>query len=388
MIPVRYNIRSLFVRKATTLATAVGIGLVVFVLGAALMLSAGIKKTLGGSGSKDIAIVMRKGSDAELGSGLEDSQVGLVKALPGVAHDSDQHEIAVGEVVVVTAMEKLGATGVSNVQLRGMPADGMKFRANAKIIEGNAAKPGTDEAVVGKRIRGRFKNLDLGQSFDIRRNRPVKIVGVFEDGGSSYESEVWADVDTVRTAFGRPGVSSVRVKLESESKFDGFKTAVESDKQLGLMTLRESEYYEKQSEGTSIFIGVMGTVVAVFFSIGAMIGAMNTMYAAVASRTREIGILRALGFSRIGILFSFLMESVALALIGGVIGVAGCMAMGAVKFSMMNFASWSEMVFTFEPTPQVIVTAFIAAGAMGLLGGFFPAIRAARTSPIAAMRGA
>jgi putative ABC transport system permease protein len=162
---------------------------------------------------------------------------------------------------------------------------------------------------------------------------------------------------------------------------------MESDKALGYQALRETEYFEKQSEGTSLFIGAMGTLVSVFFAIGAMIGAMITMYAAVANRQREIGTLRALGFSRISILSSFLIESVLLALLGGALGALASLAMGLVKFSMMNFSSWSEIVFAFEPTPQIILTALAFAGAMGLLGGFFPAIRAARVSPIAAMRG-
>ena len=387
MVPIRYNVRSLFVRRLTTFATALGVALVVWVLGCAMMLSSGVKKTLGSSGSPDIAIVLRQGSDAELGSGVEDTQIGLVKAMPGVAKDSDGSELGIGEVVVVAAMEKLGAEGVSNVQIRGVAQGAMKFRPHAKIVEGREAKPGTDEAVIGKRIRGRFKNIDLGESFDIKKNRPVTIVGVFEDGGSSYESEVWADVDTVRTAFGRQGVSSVRVRLESPSKFDGLKAAVESDKRLGLMALRETEYYEKQSEGTSIFLGVLGGLLAFFCSIGAMIGAMITMYSAVANRSREIGVLRALGFSRSSILFAFLMESIFLATIGGAIGVAGCLAMGSVKISMMNFASWSEMVFQFNPTPTVLLTALASAGFVGVIGGFLPALRAAGTSPLAAMRG-
>ena len=388
MIPIRYNVRSLFVRRATTLATALGVGLVVFVLGASLMLSAGVKKTMGTSGSPDVAIVLRKGSDNELGSGIDDPQVMLIKGAAGVARDPNGKELGVGESVVVTASEKVGADGVSNLQVRGIPEGGMAFRRKAKIVAGREAKTGTDEAIIGARIRGRFKGFDLGESFSIKKNRLVKIVGVFEDDGSSYESEVWADLDTVRTSFGRPGVSSVRVRLESPSKFDGFKSAIESDKRLGLQTMRESEYFEKQSEGTSIFIGALGTLVSVFFSLGAMIGAMNTMYAAVANRMREIGILRAIGFSRSAILFSFLLESVFLAMIGGGLGLLACLAMGTVRFSMLNFASWSEMVFSFEPTPRVLGIAFSFAVGMGLFGGFLPALRAARTNPITAMRGA
>lgn len=388
MIPLRYNIRSLFVRKTTTIATALGVGLGVFVLGTALMLSAGIKKTLATAGSDDVAIVLRKGSDAELGSGVDDPQIALIKGAPGVARDDKGNEIGIGEVVVVTASEKVGAPGMSNLAVRGIASNGFAFRRNAKIIAGREAKPGTDEAVIGKQVRGRFKGVDLDQSFEIKKNRSLKVVGVFEDGGSSSESEVWADVDTVKSSFGRTGVSSVRVRLESPSKFDAFKATIEGDKRLGLQAQRESEYFEKLSEGTSMFMGALGGLVAVFVSVGAMIGAMITMYGAVANRTREIGILRALGFGRSTILFSFLLESVMIALIGGGIGVAGCFAMSALHISMINFANWSEVVFSFDPTPKVLMVAFSFAVGMGLVGGFLPAIRAARTSAITAMRGA
>jgi len=387
MVPIKYNVRSLFVRKATTIATAVGVGFAVWVFATSLMLSAGVKKTLGSSGSPDVAVVLRKGSDAELASGVEDTQISLIRATPGVLKGPDGNGVTVGEVVVVSAMEKLGASGISNVQIRGIPADGMKFRPGAHIVQGRAAKPGTDEAVVGARIAGRFKNVGLDEKFDIKKNRPVTIVGVFEDDGSSYESEIWADVDTVRTSFGRTGVSSVRARLESPSKFDAFKTAIESDKRLGLLVMREDAYYEKQSEGTSIFVGALGVLISVFCAAGAMIGAMNTMYAAIANRKREIGILRALGFSRTSILISFVLESTFLSFVGGALGVAGALAMGSVKFSMLNFASWSEMVFGFEPTPSIIIGSLVFAAVMGFVGGFLPAVRAARTSPVTAMRG-
>ena len=388
MIPIRYNLRSLAVRKTTTIATALGIALVVFVLAAALMLSAGIKKTLGVSGRDDNAIVLRKGSDAELGSVLDSTAGNVILGAPGVKKDEKGAPLGVAEVIVVGAMEKIGASGFTNVQIRGVPENVMAFRPEVHIVAGRAARPGSDEVIIGERIRGRFKGTDLDESFDLRKNRPVKVVGVFAAGGSSSESEVWVDVDTLRSSYARGGsISSVRVRLESASAFDGFKMSIESDKQYGYLAMRETDYFEKQSSGTSTFVGALGTLISVFFSIGAMIGAMITMYAAVANRQREIGTLRALGFSRSSILVSFLMESVALAMIGGIVGVIAAMGMGAVKFSMMNFASWSEVVFSFDATPKIIVTALVFAAGMGILGGFFPAVRAARVSPVTAMRG-
>jgi putative ABC transport system permease protein len=387
MIPVRYNLRSLAVRKTTTFATGFGIALVVFVLASALMLSAGIKKTMATSGRADTAIVLRQGSDNELSSSIDEPNVNLVLATPGVKKEEGVPG-GVGEVIVVAATPKLGAIGVSNVQFRGVTDDVMKFRPEVKIIDGRAPHAGSDEVIIGTRLRGRFLGLDLGQSFDIKKNRPVTVVGVFESGGSSYESEVWVDRELLRAAYGRQGiVSSVRVHLEAASGFDGFKASVEQDKRIGLMAQRESDYYEKQSEGTSMFIGAMGTLIAVFFSIGAMIGATITMYAAVANRQREIGTLRALGFSRLSILGSFLLEALILALGGGLIGAIASIGMGSVHLSMMNMASWSEISFSFDPTPAILIRALLFAGFMGLLGGFLPAIRASRVSPVAAMRG-
>jgi putative ABC transport system permease protein len=291
------------------------------------------------------------------------------------------------EVVVVLALAKVGVPGLTNVAVRGVTEASYALRPNVKIVRGKPARPGSDEVVIGERIAGRFQNVDLNQKFELRKNRPVTVVGVFSDGGSSHESEVWADLDTLRSAFGREGaVSSVRVRLESRSKLDAFRTAVEQDKRLGLMVMRETTYYEQQSENLALFIGIMGTLIAVFFSIGAMIGATITMYAAVANRQREIGTLRALGFSRTSILSSFLIEAVVLAFIGGAIGAAASLAMKMVTFSMVNFASWSEVVFSFDPTPSIIGKALVFAIGMGLLGGFFPAIRASRVSPVAAMR--
>lgn len=387
-IPFSYNFRSLGQRRLTTIATAAGVALVVFVFAAVNMLAEGIKRTLGKSGSPDIAIVLSKGADAELSSNINVSHVSLITAPQQVARRSSDAPDGVGEIVGVIALDKEGTTGISNVQIRGVTDAVWDFRPSARIIAGRKPNPGSDEVAVGTAIRGRFRGIELGERFEIRKNRDCTVVGIFADDGSSYESEVWADHDTVRTAFGREGlVSSVRVRLNSERAFEAFKRSLESNRQLGVQVLKETEYYEQQSEGMAIFITALGYLIAFFFSIGAMIGAMITMYSAVANRTREIGVLRALGFSRFAILTSFLFESVLLALIGGLIGAAASMACGLIRFSVVNFASFSEMVFTFEPTPGVIIGALVFAGFMGVAGGFFPAIRAARVRVLDALRG-
>jgi putative ABC transport system permease protein len=388
MIPLSYNVRSLLVRRTTTIATAVGVGLVVFVLAASMMLYNGINNTLAASGSDGKAFVLRKGSDAELASSIEGPTAKLIMDGPGVKR-AESGPLAVGEVVIVIAQEKVGTEGqISNVQVRGVQANVLQFRPEVVIVEGRPARPGTDEVIIGQRIRGRFKGLDLGQSFELKKNRPVTVVGVFESGGSAFESEVWTDIETLRTSFGRENLfSSVTVALESPTAFDAFKAHVESDKRLGLEVMRESKYYEKQTGQTGTFVLAMGIIIAVFFSIGAIIGAMITMYGAVAQRRREIGALRALGFSRMSLMVSFLFEAVVLALIGGVIGIVAAIPMGLAEISMMNFATWSEIVFKFELSPGVVITALIFGCGMGVVGGFFPAFRAARISPIEAMRG-
>jgi putative ABC transport system permease protein len=387
MIPVRYNYRNLIVRKTTTIAAAFGLALVVFVFAAAQMLGNGIQKTLGRSASPENAIVMRKGSSSEMESGIEESQVNLVLAQAAQVGASKKPP-GVGEVLVVVLLDKVGTNGgVSNVTVRGVPDDVFAFRNTAKIVEGRAASPGTDEVVVGAGIRGRFRGLDLGQTFEIKKNRPVKVVGVFSDDGSSFDSEVWCDLHTARTAFGREGyVSSIRIRLDAASKFDAFKALVEQDRQLGLNVQREGDYYAKQSEMTADFLTIMGTMIAVLFSIGAMIGATITMNAQVANRQREIGTLRALGFSRSSILISFLLESIVLSFLGGGVGALASLALGFVKITMLNMGTWSEIVFAFEPTPAILMRAIFLAGFMGVVGGFLPAIRAARVSPIEAMR--
>jgi putative ABC transport system permease protein len=388
MIPLRYNARSLFVRKATTLATAFGIALVVFVLAASRMLANGITETMGRSGDAARAIVMRKGADAELSGVAEQRHVGLVLAGPGVRRNAQGVAIGGGEALVVLALPRVtDATQISNVQLRGVNPNVFELRPEARIVAGRPARPGTDEAMIGARLRGKFTGLELGQRFEINKNRMAEVVGVFEAAGSSFESEIWADLETVRTSFGRDGlVSSITVALESPSAFDRFRAAIEGDKQLDLQVLSEPAYFEKVSEGTALLMEFLGGAIVFFLSLGAMIGATITMYGAVDGRKREIGTLRALGFTRLQVLGSFLFESALLAVLGGAVGAVAALGMGFVKISMMNQSTWSEMVFSFDPTPDIVVGSVVAGALMGIAGGFLPAARAARVSPIAAMR--
>ena len=383
MVPIQYNARSLLVRKITTLATAFGIALVVFVFAGALMFNAGVNRALATSGRTDTVIVLRKGSDAELTSAIGNDYLGLFRGPPQVSQAGGM----IGEIVVIITADHADGDSVSNVLVRGTPGNGIEFRPEVKITKGRAPKPGANEAIVGQAIAGRFKGMSTGGTFNLRRNAPLTVVGEFSAGGSTYESEVWADLDYVRNSLGRQAVvSSARIRLNTPADFDAYRQTIETDKRFSMKVMRESDYYEKQSQQTGQFFTIMGLALAIMTSIAAMIGAAITMNGAIAHRSREIGTLRALGFSRRSVLMSFLLEAIILAVIGGVIGSVAVLALSLVSVPLINFVTFSEIVIRFHPEPSVFVKALIFSGVMGLLGGLVPAIRASRVSPVEAMR--
>jgi putative ABC transport system permease protein len=383
MVPFQYNMRSLLVRRVTTFATAFGITLVVFVFAATLMLGEGVDRALATAGRPDNVIILRKGSDAELSSAITNEYLGLFRGPAQVSQAAG----VIGEIVVVITAEHADGSGVSNVLIRGTPADGIAFRPELKIVSGRAPKPGTNEVIVGKAISRRFKGIGPDDSFEMRRNRPLQVVGEFTSEGSSYESEVWGDLDFIRNSLGRQAVvSSVRVRLNNPSDFDAYRQAIETDKRFSMKVMREHDYYNRQSQATSSFLKGMGFTIAILFAVAAMIGAAITMNGAVANRSREIGTLRALGFSRGAILWSFLLEAIAIAVVGGAIGSILVLLLSLVSFPVMNFQTFSEIVISFRATPAVFARALIFSGVMGVVGGLFPAIRASRISPIEAMR--
>jgi putative ABC transport system permease protein len=391
MVPFRYNVRSLWARKLTTAATALGLALVVFVYAASLMLTEGVRRAIVTGGRADNVIVLRKGADSELASIIESDDLGAVLAQPQVS----QAVGAIGELVmIVTALRNDGTGGVSNLLIRGVSANSAALRPDIRMVEGRAPRPGTGEVMIGRGATGRFLDpsgsgdpIELGRRFDIKRNRPLEVVGVFSAGGSSYESEVWGDLDVIRRVSGREGtVSSVRVRLSTPEGFDAYKQAIERDPRLGLKVQREIDYYADQSSQISGVLAGLGVALAIMFSIAAMLGAAITMNAAVASRAREIGTLRALGFSRWSILASFVLEAITLAALGGGLGSTLVLSLGLVSFHMVNFQTLSDIVIRFTATPDMFASAMIFAGAMGLLGGLGPALRAMRVSPVEAMR--
>lgn len=388
MIPLSYNVRNLVVRKTTTVAAALGIALVVFVLAAALMLLGGIRHSVGHAGHADTAVVLRHGSISELTSMLAEQDLQQVLLAPGIRRDRQGRPQAVAELLVNIAVELKGRRGeLSLVEIRGVTEQALAFRPAVRIVEGRPARPGTDEALVGKRLCGRFRGLDLGQSFPLKKTRSLHIVGVFDDGGSSYESEVWADLETLRAAIGREGTfSSIRVQLEEPSSFDAFELAVAGNRQLSVDTVAETDYFERQSEGTMRIVTLAGFLVAVFLSLGAIIGAMITMNASISQRRREIAVLRALGFEKGGIMLSFLLETVFLTSVGGMCGSLAALGLGRVTVAIPNMITASDAMFGFTPSLGVLAIAFSASVVMGVLGGLLPAFEATRVSPAAAMR--
>jgi putative ABC transport system permease protein len=387
MILLRYAWRSLVVRKTTSLATALGIGLVVFVFSAVAMLSTGIRRALSASGHADVALLLRQGSDAEVTSAIEMVHVPLLLAPRQVARDAEGNPAGVAEMVALLNVDRADGAGVASLQVRGVAENAYAFRPEVKITQGRKARPGAFECVIGRSLQGRFAGLDIGSVFELSESRSLRVVGIFEAVGSSLESELWADVQVVRSAFAREGhVQSVRVRLSDASAFDAYRKEIEANPQLGVSVRREQDYFAAQGQESTDFIVGMGGVIVMLFSLGAAIGAMITMYAAVAHRQREIGLLRALGFGVFSIAGCFLFEAVLLGLIGGAIGALGSVAMSLARFSLVSAQGWHEMIFRFEPSLGGIFGSLLLAVVLGVLGGALPALRASRLQLVAALR--
>ncbi|HEY7290720.1 MAG TPA: ABC transporter permease [Vicinamibacterales bacterium] len=380
-----YNLRSMLARKGTAAMTAGGFAMVVAVFVMTLALAQGFRATLVASGSPGNAIVLRKGATAETVSAVLRQDVPLVESLAQVARGADGRPLASPELMVIIALPRQSDNQPANVPARGVGPRAFEVRDSLAFVEGRRFTPGTREINVGRQAMGRFKGLTLGS--DVKFGAATwKVVGVFTADDASFESEVWGDVDLMMPAFQREGYQSLTVKLADSSMFDSFKAAVDADPRLYLQAQREQDYYAAQSEAMTTVIRVFGTFVTLILSIGAMFGAMNTMYAAVAYRTREIGTLRALGFARWRIVSAFLVESIALAVIGGVVGCVLALPVNGLSTGTTNFSSFSEVAFRFRVTPSLVAAGVVFSALMGALGGLLPAVRAARIPVARALR--
>lgn len=393
-IPISYNIRNLRLRKGLTVMTALGIALTVTTAIFLMALVAGLDRAFVSSGSPLNVLVLRKGSEAELSGGFDATLFPTLKTLPGIAKDSHGEPMASGEWVVVIVLPRKDGTGEVNVTVRGMMPDGLEMRqlpgANGKpsvnLAEGRWFQTGQREVVVSKSVRDRFAHANIGDSMQFGKGA-WKVVGVFDAGGSAYESEVWGDVNQMASDFDRQGgFASAYLRATDPISAEALKNRVSDDQRLKLEGMLENEYYAKQtSSGTPI--KVIGWVVGVIMAIGSIFAAMNTMYAAVAYRGREIATLRVIGFSRPAILTSFVLESLLLALLGALVGILLMLPFNGMQTGTSNAVTFSEVVFALRITPAVAGRAIIFALIMGFVGGLAPAWHAARQNILAALRG-
>ncbi|HXX83597.1 MAG TPA: ABC transporter permease [Casimicrobiaceae bacterium] len=386
-IPVTYIVRNLAARRLTTVLTAGGMALVVYVFATVLMLSAGLEATLIATGQDDNVMVIRRGSQTEVQSGVDRTQAGIVESMPDIAIGQDGTRLISKEPVVLINLPKRDTGKPSNVLIRGVTPMGLVLRPQVRIVEGRMFRPGTSEIVTGRSIANGFRGAGLGETLHFAQ-RDWLVVGVFDAQRTAFDSELWGDAEQMLQAFRRVAFSALIFRLADGGRFEEMKKAIETDPRLTLEAKRETQFYADQSEALSKFIRYLGTSISIIFSIGAIIGAMITMYASVANRTAEIGTLRALGFSRTAILVAFLGEALLLGALGGAIGLLGAAFMQAVSISTTNFQTFAELAFRLVMTPGIVIAAMCFALAMGFVGGFLPAARAARLKIVDALRAA
>ena len=383
-IPYQYTVRNLWNRKLTTTLTVSGMALVVFVFSAVLMLADGLKKTLVSTGSPDNALVLRRSSTSEVMSTIDRYQAAIIATQPEIAIGDDGLPILSKELLVLITLNKRGTSKVANVTLRGVDKNSWKLRPSVHLIVGRKFKKGANEIVVGKRIAERFEGCALGESIKFGQ-RKWRVVGIMDAGNTEFSSEVWGDVDQFMQAFRRPVYSGIIFKLKSGKLFSQVKDRLEKDPRLTVVVKTETEYYKEQSELMERFIKIVGMVLTSIFSLGAVIGAMITMYSNVANRIVEIGTLRAIGFGRLSVLTAFLLEALLLGLIGGLIGLITSSFLQTLTVSTTNWKSFSEVAFKFTLTPQIAFYGLGFAATMGVVGGALPSIKAARLPIVEAL---
>ena len=359
--------------------------LVVFVFAAILMLSEGLRKTLIETGSYDNVVVIRRGSTSEVMSGVTRLQASIVETQPEAAIGEDGQTLLAKELVVLIALPKRDTNALSNVVIRGIGANSLALRPQVKLVEGRMPKSGLSEIVAGRSIAERFKGGGIGETLRFAM-RDWRVVGIFDAGNTGFNSEIWGDADQLMQAFRRTVYSSVIFKLRDPSEFETVKPRIDSDPRLTLDAKRENRYYAEQSERMAQFLRILGMALTIIFSLGAVIGAMITMYSAVATRTGEIGTMRALGFKKISILGAFIVEALFLGLIGGCFGLFLASFLQLFTISTLNFQTFSELAFSFTLTPGIVWKGLGFSLIMGFVGGVLPAVRASRMNIVESLR--
>ncbi|MFH1596754.1 MAG: ABC transporter permease [Pseudomonadota bacterium] len=386
-IPLSYSYRNLLARRLTTFLTAAGMALVVFVFAAVLMLAEGLRRTLVATGSYDNAVVLRAGSESEVQSAVDRTQGGIVGAQPEVALDKDGRRLAANEAIVLVNLPKREGGKMANVIIRGVQPVSPELRREVRLSAGRFSRPGSTEIVAGAQIAKRFKGAGLGETLRFAM-RTWRVVGIMDAGNTGFSSEIWGDVEQVLQAFRRTTFSSVILRLRDPGEFAALKARLESDPRLPVQVLREVEFYEAQSRRLATFIRLLGLVLTGIFSLGAILGAMVTMYAQVGARISEIGTMRALGFKRHHVLAAFLLESMLLGFLGWILGLIPASLLNFITLSTINWSSFAELSFKFALTPGILVKSLLFGVGMGLVGGLLPALKAARLPLLEALRAA
>ncbi len=384
-IPLSYIARNLWARRLTTALTAGGLALVVFVFATMLMLDAGLKRTLVTTGEPDNVVMIRKGAETEVQSAISRDQASIMEMHPSVAMDGNGRPMASKEAVVLFSLTKRGSDTPSNVVIRGVSPKGLALRPQIRLVAGRAFRPGSSEIIVGSSVAGGFTGAQLGGRLRFAQ-RDWTIVGVFDAGGSGFDSEIWGDAEQLMQSFRRTSFSSMVVRLTRPEAFARLRADIDVDPRLSAEAKSEQTFYSDQSKALSTFINILGLTLSTIFSIAAMIGAMITMYASVANRVAEIGTLRALGFRRTNVLAAFLVEALLLGFAGGVAGLCCAALMQFASFSTTNFQTFADLSFRFILTPGIVAKTLAFSTAMGLVGGFLPALRAARLNIVDALR--
>jgi putative ABC transport system permease protein len=386
-IPLSYNARSLLQRPVSTAFTALGIALVVAVFIGMLALANGFRAALIRTGSAENVLILRDGADSELSSAIERSAVSILSSSPHIAAGPDGRALVSPEAYVVIPLPRKGhdTTGLANVVVRGVSPAVWSVRANLRIVAGRRPESGKSEICVGEKMAGRFDHTGIGETLRFG-GRDWTVACRFTAGGSAFESEVWGENEQVLPVFRRTDFQSVTFRLKDPGAFEEAKRALEADKRFSVDVYREADFYAEQSQLLGNILRILAIMITGIMALGAVFGAVNTMYAAVASRSPEIAVLLTLGFPPRSVLASFLVESALIALVGGVIGALIALPVNGMVTSTTNWASFSEIAFSFHITPGLLLSGLVFAVVMGLVGGFFPARRAAKQPVVQALR--